>query len=456
MKLWPLRQRRALTNRSLVALWALASASACSSQNGGPAPSATAGVTATGGARDAGASGRGGTTAIGGAGTGGTVGTAGSAIGADGGVPGLGGQAGAVAAGGEGEGAATGGRGATAGAGQGGSAGSAGSTAMGLPDPGPEGDGDSMVGPSYTNQSELSDHGSAKGKSFAFTMKIADSVLFNGKDSTVAANKVNTTRAINVYIPKLYKDGDPAPLLVIQDGPGEIGQVSNALDNLTGSQDAKRKLPPFVVVAVQNGGNDSIGSERGLEYDTLSDRYARFIEQEVLPAVQANAQVKAAYPNLKFTKDASGRGSLGCSSGGAAAFSMGWFRPDLFSRIIGYSTTLVAQQDPKAAESKMYPLGAWEYHSSKEIIKNDSTGREKQLRIFINANQNDLGSTDAESTHHNWLMANQRTAAALKAKGFHYKLVQGMGVGHCDGKVQSATLADALVWVWRGYEPSGN
>jgi len=53
-------------------------------------------------------------------------------------------------------------------------------------------------------------------------------------------------------------------------------------------------------------------------------------------------------------------------------------------------------------------------------------------------------------------MANQRTAAALKAKGFHYKFVEGMGVGHCDGKVQSATLADALIWVWRGYEPSGS
>jgi enterochelin esterase family protein len=313
-----------------------------------------------------------------------------------------------------------------------------------------------MVGPSYTNQAELSDRGNAKGKSFQFTMKIADSVIFDGKDSTVSASKVNTTRAINVYIPKLYKDGDPAPVLIIQDGPGEIGQVSNALDNLTPSQDAKRKLPPFVVVAVQNGGNDSIGSERGLEYDTLSDRYARFIEQEVLPAVQANAQVKAAYPSLKFTKEASGRASLGCSSGGAAAFSMGWFRPDLFSRIIGYSTTLVAQQDPKAAESKTYPLGAWEYHSNKELIKNDATGKERQLRIFINVNQNDLGSTEAESTHHNWLMANQRTAAALKAKGFHYKFVQGMGVGHCDGKVRSATLADALVWVWRGYEPSAN
>lgn len=325
-----------------------------------------------------------------------------------------------------------------------------------IPDPGPEGDGDSTVGPSYTNQVELSERGNPKGKSFSFTMKIADSVIFNGKDATVSASKVNTTRAINVYVPKLYRDGDAAPVLIIQDGPGELGQVSNALDNLTIAQDAKRKLPPFVVIAVQNGGNDSIGSERGLEYDTLSDRYARFIDQEVMPAVQSNTQVRAAYPNLRFTKEASGRASLGCSSGGAAAFSMGWFRPDLFSRIIGYSTTLVAQQDPKAEESKSYPLGAWDYHSSKELIKNDVTGKEKQLRIFINANQNDLGSNDAESTHHNWLMANQRTAAALKAKGFHYKFVEGMGVGHCDGKVQSATLADALIWVWRGYEPSEN
>ncbi|HKO50972.1 MAG TPA: alpha/beta hydrolase-fold protein [Polyangiaceae bacterium] len=410
------------------------------------------------GARDEGLSGSAGASPTGGqagqASTAGAVENGGSLTAGYAGVPANGGRGGDISAGGDGTVIA--GRAGAAGARQEGTSGSGGSSGTGLPDPGSEGDGDSTVGPSYTNQSELSDRGNAKGKSFQLMMKIADSEIFDGKDSTVSVSKVNTTRAINVYIPKLYQDGDPAPVLIIQDGPGAIGQISNALDNLTTSQDAKRKLPPFVVVAVQNGGNDSIGSERGLEYDTLSDRYARFIEQEVLPAVQANAQVKAAYPNLKFTKEASGRASLGCSSGGAAAFSMGWFRPDLFSRIIGYSTTLVAQQDPKAAEAKMYPLGAWEYHSSKELIKNDSTGKEKQLRIFINVNQNDLGSSEAESTHHNWVMANVRTAAALKAKGFHYKFVQGRGAGHCDGKVQSATLADALVWVWRGYEPSGN
>jgi hypothetical protein len=131
---------------------------------------------------------------------------------------------------------------------------------------------------------------------------------------------------------------------------------------------------------------------------------------------------------------------------------MAWFRPDLFSRVIAYSATLVAQQDPKAPESVMYPHGAWDYHSDLELIKNDTMGRDKLLRIFHNANEMDNGATAAASGRHNWLMAGTRTAAALKAKGFHYKFVEGLGAGHCAGQVQSATLADALVWVWRGYQ----
>jgi enterochelin esterase-like enzyme len=340
-----------------------------------------------------------------------------------------------------------------------GAAGSAGQTQGGgsaLPDPGTEGDGNFKVGPSYTSQPELSDQGNPKGKSFSFSMALADSKLFDGKDPTLNPSKnVNTNRSINVYIPAKYEDGTPAPVLVIQDGPGEINQVKNALDNLTIDPDPMRRLPPFIAVAVQNGGNDSIGSERGLEYDTLSDKYARFIDTEVLPAVVNNAQIKAAYPNLKFTTDPSGRAASGCSSGAAAAFTMGWFRPDLFGRIITYSGTLVAQQNPEAPENDMFPHGAWDYHSELELIKNDTMMHEKSLRIFLNVNENDLGSTAAESGQHNWVMANDRTAEDLAAKGFHYRYVFGQGKGHCDGSVRSATLADALMWVWRGYVPSG-
>ena len=322
-----------------------------------------------------------------------------------------------------------------------------------LPDVGTEGDGDSMVGPTYTNQKELTDQGNPKGKSFSFTMPLANSKFFDGKDPTLTST-ASTARSVNVYVPAKYQDGTPAAVLVIQDGPGQINQVSRALDNLTIDTDPLRKLPPFVVVAAQSGGGDSIGSERGLEYDTVSDKYARFVDAELLPAVVNDAKVKAAYPGLKFTTDPSGRGALGCSSGAVAAFTMAWLRPDLFSRVAGYSTTLVAQQNPKAAEAVMYPDGAWDYHSIKELIKNDTEGREKKLRIFINANEQDNGYTAAESGKHNWLMANQRTAAALKAKGFHYKFIEGLGQGHCDGSVQSSTLADVLMWLWRGYQPA--
>jgi enterochelin esterase family protein len=322
----------------------------------------------------------------------------------------------------------------------------------GLPDPGAEGDGDFKVS-DFTRQPDLTDRGAPKGKTFQLTMPLANSKIFNGKDATVTKGP-NATRSISVYVPAQYKDGTPAPVLVMQDGPG-LGLVGLALDNLTIATDPARRIPAFVAVSVQNGGGDSIGSERGLEYDTMSDRYARFIDTEVLPAVLADPNIKAAYPHFTITKDPSGRATFGCSSGAAAAFTMVWFRPDLFSRAIAYSTTLVAQQNSaQKADAALYPHGAWDYHSDNEVIKNDKTGKEKATRFFINANSKDNGATAAESGRHNWLMANQRTAAALKAKGFHYRFVEGLGVGHCAGPVKDGTLADALIWVWRGYQPS--
>jgi iron(III)-enterobactin esterase len=407
-----------------------------------------------------------------GAGTGGAAGWSGASGGSDngGGI----GAGGVLASGGTPEtagssttGGSTGGGGSS---GQGGGAplGSGGSSAGGpgpgdLPDAGSEGDGDSEVGPSYTTQPDLTDRGAPKGKEFQFTLT---SKIFDGKDPTVTRTPVILTRTINVYVPAQFKDSTPAPVVVIGDGPApnysenwseeEYDMTKRALDNLTIATDIKRRIPPFIAVSVQNGGSDSIGSERGLEYDTVSDRYARFIDTEVLPAVQNNASIKAAFPNLKITTNPSGRGAMGCSSGSAAAFTMGWFRPDLFGRIVIYSPTLVAQQNPKAPEAAMYPLGAWEYHSSKELIKNDTMMREKLLRIFLAVSENDNGSTAPESGHHNWVIANQRTAAALKAKGYHYKFVVGLGQGHCSTKVKAATLADALIWAWGGYQPTEN
>src|SRR5258706_11260539 len=120
---------------------------------------------------------------------------------------------------------------------------------------------------------------------------------------------------------------------------------------------------------------------------------------------------------------------------------MGWFRPDWFRRIIAYSGTFVAQQDEDAPEVAKYPLGAWEYHSGMKLIENSE---KKPLRIFTHVSEHDIRENDPESNHHNWPMANKRTAAALKAKGYDYRFVFSKGTQHCDRKVFEETLADTL------------
>lgn len=316
--------------------------------------------------------------------------------------------------------------------------------------PGAEGDGHFVVGPEYKLHADLTDQGNPTGRLFQFTMKLADSKIFRGDDKTLEPEKkkVRTERKVQVYVPAAYQDGTPAPLLVIHDGPGQMNLVRRALDNLTVTSNLSRRLPAFIAIAVENGGNDGKNSERGLEYDTMSDRLARFINDEVFPAVLADAEIKAAYPKLALTKNPWGRAVIGCSSGGAAALSMGWFRPDLFRRIMAYSGTFVDQQDDDAPEEAKFPLGAWEYHSSMKLIE---TSDKKPLRIFTHVSENDLRAKDREETYHNWVMAGERTAAALKAKGYHYRYVFSKATGHCDKRVFEETLADTLVWIWRGY-----
>jgi enterochelin esterase family protein len=322
--------------------------------------------------------------------------------------------------------------------------------------PGKEGNGNFTVGPEYSLHPDLTDKGNPKGKLFIFDMPLAESKIFKGDDTTLKPDRkpVNKSRKIVLYVPDQYKDGAKAPYLIYHDGPGATNKMGNfelicrALDNLTISKDENRKLPAFVAIGVQNGGNDGKDSERGLEYDTMSDREARFIHDEVIPAVLNNADIKAAYPKFAFTENPWGHAVEGCSSGGAAALTMGWFRPDWFRRIIAYSGTFVDQQDDDAPEEAKYPLGAWEYHSSMKLIEKSE---KKPLRIFTHVSENDNRPNDPEETYHNWVMAGKRTDAALTAKGYDHRFVFSLATRHCDGRVFQLTLADTLVWVWRGY-----
>lgn len=293
-------------------------------------------------------------------------------------------------------------------------------------------DGNYLLDPPYVNAPELTPRdGVPKGRVFRFTMDSKDSKIYSGIAKNAPGQVVPYQRRVTVYVPSQNVPTKAAPFLVSQDSMG-AGILPTILDNMI----ADRRLPPMVAIMLDSGGGDAQGSQRGLEYDTVSGRYAEFIETEVLPRVSQECQVT-------LTKDPNGRMTMGGSSGGAAAFSMAWYHPDLYHRVLSYSGTFVNQQWPVDPET---PHGAWEYHE--RLI---SQSKRKPLRIWLEVGENDFRSTDDESTLHNWPMANVRMADVLKAKKYPYQFVFAKGAGHVDGRVVNQTLPQALEWVWQGY-----
>jgi len=293
-------------------------------------------------------------------------------------------------------------------------------------DPGIEGDGDFVLGPEYTKAPEMSrKEGVPKGDIHQFTMQSTESKIYPGIRGPYS-------RKVWVYVPKQYVVGTAAPFIIVQDGGGYVGRMSTALDNLI----FEKRVPAQIAILLDSGGGDSKGSQRGLEYDNLTDAYVNFIETEVLPRVSSEYK-------LTFTKDPEGRASMGGSSGGACAFTMGWFRPDLYRRILTYSGTFVAQESPDNPKS---PHGAWEYHLN-FIPKSEP----KPLRVWLQVGETDNGHNSGDKAYHNWVLANQRMASVMKAKGYHYHFDFCKGAGHVDGKVLDQTLPGALEWLWRGY-----
>ncbi|HEY3857774.1 MAG TPA: alpha/beta hydrolase-fold protein [Verrucomicrobiae bacterium] len=291
-------------------------------------------------------------------------------------------------------------------------------------------DGDYNIGPDYTNAPELTPRdGVPKGTVHEFTMSSADSAIYPGL-------KGPYSRKVWVYIPSQYVPGTSAPFIVAQDGGGYTNHLPVILDNMI--QD--HRVPPLIAVMINSGGGDGKGSERGLEYDTVSDKYSTFIETEVLPRVSKEY-------NVKFTSDPEGRATMGGSSGAACAFTMAWFHPELYRRVLSYSGTFVNQQSPENPQS---PHGAWEYHEHL-IPQNDA----KPIRLWMQVGEKDNGYQREETSYHNWVMANQRMASALKAKGYHYQYVFCAGAKHVDRRAVGETLPGALAWLWQGYTPSG-
>ncbi len=289
---------------------------------------------------------------------------------------------------------------------------------------GPLADGSITIGPKYTPAPELkasSDVPKGAVKSFVINNKESKVYPFNPTGFKKAPAE---TRNVSVYIPSQYVPGTPAPFSVIQDA-----SYKNILPTILDNMINDKRLPVMVAVFVANG-----GGSRSVEYDTVSGKYAEFIETEVLPRVEKEC-------NVALTKDPEGRATMGGSSGGVAAFTMAWFHPEWYHRVLSYSGTFV-----KLQANAEVPHGAWEYHENL-IPKSEK----KPLRVWLHVSENDNGAKTDAAGFRNWVIANKNMAEVLKNKGYHYRLAYALNAGHTDGKVTNQTLPDALVWLWQDY-----
>jgi enterochelin esterase-like enzyme len=312
--------------------------------------------------------------------------------------------------------------------------------------------GNFILGPTHHPAPEMSVQTNVpQGAIYNFTMNSADSRIYPGiardrgtygtpdpADPTAlivtTSHPAPYTRRVSVYVPQQYVPGTPAPFIVGADGPDR--QLFTALDNLI----AEKKVPAMVAISIGNGGGDAQGSERGLEYDTMSGRYAEFVQQEVLPRVESECHVK-------LTSDPEGRAAMGGSSGGSCALIMAWYHPEWYHRVLTYSGTYVNQQWPHNPET---PHGAWGFHE--HLIADSSV---KPLRLWLEVGDRDLLNPNAmRDGMHDWVVANERMAKALADKGYPYQFVFARNAGHTDNGVKRATLAEALEWLWQGYSPS--
>ncbi|HVT74779.1 MAG TPA: alpha/beta hydrolase-fold protein [Lacunisphaera sp.] len=315
-------------------------------------------------------------------------------------------------------------------------------------------EGDWLVGPDYVPAPETNVvPGVPQGRIEQFELDSTESKFYPGiaRDKfgtvdpanpltlVVATHPQPYKRMITVYVPAQYKAGTAAPFLVSHDGPKDKGKTDTLLVHTLDNLIAQGRVPALVAIMIANGGGDAQGSERGLEYDTMSGKFAEFIQAEVLPAVEAHCHVK-------LTDDPDGRAAMGGSSGAAAAFTMAWYHPEWYHRIVSYSGTYINQQWPY---DPVTPGGAWEYHN--RLI---AAADPKPIRIWMHVSDRDLFNPNVlRDGMHDWVTANHRMAAVLRLKGYHYQYVFSLNSGHVDYKVRQQTLPEALEWVWRGYAP---
>jgi enterochelin esterase-like enzyme len=255
-----------------------------------------------------------------------------------------------------------------------------------------------------------------------------------------------------IYVPAQYNAKTPAALMVFQDGGWYTDRngnnpTLNVIDNLI----AQKKIPVMICVFINPGDiADTPGtptynfvkaygdkwkrtlkdSMRSTLYDTVSDRYARFLRDEVLAEVAANYNIR---------KDAYSRAITGLSSGGICSFNAAWQMPEQFSRVIswiGSFTSIQWKEDPSVAD------GGQDYP---ETVLRES---KRNIRVWLQDGAEDM----EQERYGSWPLANLRMANALKLKGYDFHFAFGKGT-HNSGQ-GAAEFPEEMIWLWRDYDPA--
>jgi enterochelin esterase family protein len=236
-----------------------------------------------------------------------------------------------------------------------------------------------------------------------------------------------TRRDCWVYVPAQYDGSQPAALTVFQDGHAYVStnglmRVPIVFDNLI----ARGEIPVMIGIFVNPGHRGDGGppgdgwgnrNNRSFEYDTLSDAYARFLLEELIPHVTNRF-------GLRLSPEPRHRAIAGMSSGGICAFTAAWERPGDFGKVLSHIGSFV-----NIRGGHVYPA----------VIRKT---QRKPIRVFLQD-----GSNDLNNQHGNWPLANQQMAAALAFAGYDYQFEYGDGAHN--GRHGGAILPDSLRWLWR-------
>ncbi len=234
-----------------------------------------------------------------------------------------------------------------------------------------------------------------------------------------------TERDYWIYVPAQYDGSKPVSLMVFQDGGGFVREngsfrAPTVFDNLIHAGD----IPPMIAIFINPGvvpaakQGQQPRKNRSFEYDTLSDQYARFLIEEIIPEVAKT---------YKITENPDCRAICGNSSGGIAAFTVAWERPDAFRKVISHIGSFT-----NIRGGHVYPA---------LIRKTDP----KPLKVFLQDGANDL-----DNLHGNWPLANQQMALALKYANYDYKFE--FGSGKHSGRHGGAIFPDTLRWIWSDWK----